>query len=75
MNKDKTIDVLNKLIVINNDRIEGYETATEDTEQADLKVLFKKLQQTGQKCKTELVSEVNRLDGTPEEGTRLTGKV
>lgn len=75
MNKDKTIDVLNKLIVINNDRIEGYETATEDTEQADLKVLFKELQQTSQKCKTELVSEVNRLDGTPEEGTRLTGKV
>lgn len=75
MNNDKAIDVLNTLIVINNDRIEGYETAFEDTEHADLKALFPQFQQTSQKCKMELVNEVNRLGGTPDEGTRLSGKV
>ncbi|MEI7584952.1 PA2169 family four-helix-bundle protein [Runella sp.] len=75
MNTDKTIDVLNTLIVINNDRIEGYETASDDTEHADLKALFTQFQQTSRKCKMELVNEVNRLEGTPDEGTRLTGKL
>jgi hypothetical protein len=32
--------VLNTLIIINNDRIEGYETAAKETEEQDLKVLF-----------------------------------
>jgi hypothetical protein len=32
--------VLNTLITINNDRIEGYETATKETEEQDLKTLF-----------------------------------
>ena len=74
MNKEKSIDVLNKLIEINNDRIEGYETASKETKNADLKSLFLKLTQTSQKCKAELVSEVSKLGGTPIEGTKTTGK-
>lgn len=74
MNKEKSIDVLNTLIEINNDRIEGYETASEETEESDLKALFSELMKTSQKCKAELVSEVLNLGGTPIEGTRTTGK-
>ena len=74
MNKEKSIDVLNKLIEINNDRIEGYETASKETKSADLKSLFLKLTQTSQKCKAELVSEVSKLGGTPIEGTKISGK-
>ncbi|MFV5687901.1 ferritin-like domain-containing protein [Flavobacterium sp. ZT3R25] len=74
MDKEKSIDVLNTLIEINNDRIEGYETASEETEEQDLKTLFSQLMKTSQKCKMELVSEVREMGGTPVEGTRTTGK-
>jgi hypothetical protein len=36
MNQENAIDALNKLIVINNDRIEGYETASKETEESEL---------------------------------------
>lgn len=75
MNKEKTIEVLNTLIEINNDRIAGYETASKETEEADLKNLFSGLMQTSQKCKTELVNEVVKLGGKPIEGTKATGKL
>ena len=37
MKTEKTIDVLNSLIEINNDRIYGYETASKEVEETDLK--------------------------------------
>lgn len=75
MEKNKAIDVLNSLITINNDRIQGYETAMDETEDQDLKIMFGEFMQTSQKCKQELISEVNLLGGTPEEGTRVDGKI
>lgn len=74
MEKEKSIEVLNTLITINNDRIEGYETASKETEEQDLKTLFRKFISTSQKCKQELVSEVARLGGEVAEGTMTTGK-
>jgi uncharacterized protein (TIGR02284 family) len=74
MDNEKSIDVLNTLIVINNDRIEGYETASKETDESDLKTLFAQFKQTSEKCKTELIAEVTKLGGTPDEGTRTTGK-
>lgn len=75
MQNDKSIAVLNTLIEINNDRIEGYRTAFRQTNEEDLRSLFSRLGRTSQKCKAELVQEVNRLGGTPIQGTRNTGKV
>lgn len=72
-NKD-SISSLNKLIEINNDRVEGYETASNETTSADLKALFSELRATSQSNLSELRSEINRLGGEPEEGTRVTGK-
>lgn len=74
MEYEKTIDVLNTLIQINNDRIEGYETASKETEEEDLKSFFSELTQTSQYCKQELSEEVIKLGGTPTEGTKTTGK-
>lgn len=74
MESEKTIDVLNALITINNDRIEGYETASKETEESDLKSLFSALIQTSNKCKVELENEVAKLGGEPAEGTKTTGK-
>jgi len=74
METQKTIDALNELIEINNDRVEGYETATKETQAADLKSLFAELSRTSQDNLSQLRAEVNRLGGKPEEGTRVTGK-
>lgn len=74
MENEKTIGVLNTLITINNDRIEGYETAIKETNEEDLRVLFARFVQTSQKCKQELVLEVINLGGKVAEGTMTSGK-
>ncbi len=74
MNNIQTIEALNTLITINNDRIEGYETAMNETKQNDLKELFLKFSGTSQHCKRELSAEVTRLGGAPAEGTLISGK-
>jgi uncharacterized protein (TIGR02284 family) len=74
MENQKSIDALNSLIEINNDRIEGYETASKETDESDLKTLFAQLAQTSYECKEELVDEVNELGGKPIEGTKVSGK-
>ncbi len=70
----KTVDALNELVTINNDRIEGYKTASDETEEQDLKTLFSGFIRTSQQCKTELEDSVNRLGGEVAEGTLTTGK-
>ena len=75
MDKDKSINILNTLIEINNDRIAGYETALSETEEEDLQVLFSQFGQTSKKFKLELSAEVGQLDGIPATGTKTTGKV
>lgn len=74
MKNEKTIEVLNTLIKINNDRIEGYETASKETEEFDLKTLFQQFISTSEKCKQELVKEVRMLGGDEAEGTKISGK-
>ena len=74
MENTKKIEVLNSLIVINNDRIEGYKTAEAEAKETDLKMLFSDLMTTSVQNRKQLVDEVNRLGGTPDEGTRITGK-
>ena len=74
MDNNKAVDILNKLIEINNDRIEGYDTASKETEELDLKQLIDKLKGTSEDCNQELIEEVLALNGTPTEGTKTTGK-
>ena len=62
MDDIKTIGLLNNLILVNNDRIEGYEMAIDETDENDLKLLFSQFIQTSVKCKSELLSEVRRLE-------------
>lgn len=74
MEIDKTIEGLNTLIIINNDRIQGYNTAAKETEEFDLKTLFAKFTETSHRCKQELVGEVTRLGGKAAESTMISGK-
>ncbi|MBK9248312.1 MAG: PA2169 family four-helix-bundle protein [Ignavibacteria bacterium] len=75
MNNQPTIDRLNTLIDINNNRVEGYKTARDETLQNDLKIIFTKFINTSQECKNELVHEVEKLGGTPMHGTDTTSKL
>lgn len=74
MDNQKTIDVLNSLVVINNDRIEGYKTAEAEAKETDLKMLFSDLMETSVTNRKDLVAHIEKLGGTPDEGTRVTGK-
>jgi uncharacterized protein (TIGR02284 family) len=74
MDDRNTVDTLNKLVEINNDRIEGYETAAGETDDTELKRLFSQLAQTSHDCNQELRKEIYSLEGTPAEGTKISGK-
>ncbi len=75
MDNDEIIDVLNNLVVLNNDRIDGYKAAQTETYKEDLRNLFMSLQATSQQFKTELEQVVKQLGGTPDEGTMILGKL
>ncbi|MCH8568992.1 MAG: PA2169 family four-helix-bundle protein [Balneolales bacterium] len=71
---EQCIKVLNDLVVINNDRIEGYETAGKNTNEAELRTMFTKFAKTSHNCHQDLVIEITKLGGKPEEGTKISGK-
>jgi uncharacterized protein (TIGR02284 family) len=75
MKNEKTVDALNTLVEINNDRIEGYQKAADGTKEHDLRTMFGKFAQDSKKCRQELSSEITNLGGTPTEGTKNSGKL
>jgi len=74
-NNQEIVDCLNNLVQINNDRIQGYLTASQETDQDDLKSVFSEMMTTSQECRRELVQEITKLGGTPIEGTTVSGKL
>ncbi len=75
MRIDKTVDALNRLVEINNDRIEGYETAAGETDEQALKTLFGRFALASHTCREELANEISSLEGMPTEGTKTSGKI
>lgn len=71
---EKIVDTLNSLVQINNDRIEGYGNAAEETEDVDLKVLFNQMIIRSKSLKAELIPEVRKYGGEPTESTTTLGK-
>src|SRR5580693_8199149 len=69
-NKEKCIEMLNALVGTNNDRIVGYETALQETQENDLKDLFLQFIETSKKCRLELITEIVRLGGKSVEPTQ-----
>ena len=74
---EKTIDILNDLIRINNDRIVGYEKGIDELKDADsdLRTLFHRYIQESKQYSQELTQEVSRLNGDAAEGTTNSGKI
>jgi uncharacterized protein (TIGR02284 family) len=71
------IEILNDLIEINNDRIVGYQKASEELqpEDNDLKSLFAEMIVLSQNNKSALTKEVQVLGAEPEAGTTNSGKI
>jgi len=74
---EKTSEVLNDLIRINNDRIAGYERAEKETDSsdADLKVLFRDMASESRGYVTELTQYVVGTGTEPADGTTTSGKI
>jgi len=75
--KEATLDILNDLVLINNDRIEGYENALKETteQDADLKPLFIRYIKESHQCKMELGTEIQAFGEDMETGTTGSGKL
>jgi uncharacterized protein (TIGR02284 family) len=73
----KTAEILNDLVLINNDRMEGYAKAIEETkpEDSDLKLVFEQMKIESFQNRRELISLVDMLGEEKAEGTRLDGKI
>jgi len=73
----EVVDVLNDLVLINNDRIEGYNTAIEDAADidTDLQSLFSRMKSQSSKLVSELNNQILQLGGEPTTGTTVSGKI
>lgn len=74
---EKQAEILNDLVLINNDRVEGYLKAGEELkpEDSDLKTIFQERISQSRTFHTELIGEVARLGEQIATGTKATGKI
>lgn len=74
---ESLVEVLNDLIKINNDRIEGYERALNEVEgiDVDLKGIFQKMANESREYIQELSREVAALGGEVTNSTTNSGKI
>jgi len=73
----EVVEVLNDLVMINNDRINGYQRAIKELKSgdADLKTLFDQMILESQQIKSDLAHEIQVLHGDVENGTTEMGKI
>ncbi|MVM33125.1 PA2169 family four-helix-bundle protein [Spirosoma sp. HMF4905] len=72
------VDDLNELVKINNDRIQGYEKAIEDNEDAQLDDLFRHYVIQSQNFRSQLADHIVRIDGlavSDATSTDVTSKI
>jgi uncharacterized protein (TIGR02284 family) len=74
---EKLIEVLNDLVKINNDRITGYEKATEEagSNDIDLKSIFTKLANDSRTNIRELSNQIEKSGGEVSRETTVPGKI
>jgi uncharacterized protein (TIGR02284 family) len=72
---EEVISKLNELVEINNDRIQGYTKASQETEDSDLIDLFNTMATHSRNMRSELAKEILQLGGVPTESTKNSGKI
>ena len=77
MANENLTEVLNDLVQINNDRIEGYRRAISETKDldVDLKTLFEGMVSESEGYKSELSNLIGRLGGETTTSTTVSGKL
>lgn len=76
METEKTATAISDLIIINNDRYEGYKTAAEETKDADLKSLFTDFSNQSKGFSMELRKFIPVTEEQPERNeTKNSGKL
>jgi uncharacterized protein (TIGR02284 family) len=74
-NTVKTVEILNDLVKIHNDRIAGYERATVGVEDAELKQLFTSFIGDSHKFKLAIASEIQTYAKDIENTTSSSGNI
>jgi uncharacterized protein (TIGR02284 family) len=75
---EEIVESLNELVKINNDRIQGYEKAVEDTEDTQLDCLFRQMIVQSQNFRSQLADHIVRIDGravTDATSTDFSSKI
>ncbi|MRG46655.1 PA2169 family four-helix-bundle protein [Chitinophaga sp. SYP-B3965] len=72
---EKTAEVLEDLVKINNDRIEGYQKAIKQTDDGDLKILFDNMVADSKNFTIELNKELRTMGEERERDTTIAGKI
>ena len=74
---EKTTEILNDLISINNDRIDGYNKAEKETSDtdADLQTLFRQMASESRSYVNDLSKYVASAGDQPTDKTSLSGKI
>jgi uncharacterized protein (TIGR02284 family) len=71
----KNEEVLNDLILINNDRVEGYKKAAKQADDNDLRNLFNEMSGQSARYATELKQHLKVDEDNPGSDTTLKGKI
>jgi len=74
---ESLVEVLNDLIKINNDRINGYQKAVSEitATDVDLQAMFRKMANESREYVRELSNAVEKLGGEPATDTTVSGKI
>jgi uncharacterized protein (TIGR02284 family) len=74
---EKSIEVLNDLIEINNDRVDGFNRASKELGEgdSDLKAIFEKFASDSLRNVQELTAAVSQAGGDAETGNTATGTI
>ncbi len=75
METEKKIDAINSLIIINNDRSEGYKKAAEEAKDSELKSLFTKFSEQSRGFSSELRQFVPTSEEPDHDETKNSGKL
>ncbi|GAA4450139.1 PA2169 family four-helix-bundle protein [Nibrella saemangeumensis] len=69
---EDVVDALNELVEILNDRIRGYQTAMDDSKDAQLDETFRQMILQTQQLRSQLAEHIVRLDGSAVSDTTHT---
>jgi uncharacterized protein (TIGR02284 family) len=74
---ERAAEIVNDLVRINNDRIEGYDRAMKEAkaEDNDLRSTFERMKRESVKYREELSDLARQLGSEPGKGTRTDGKI